>query len=57
LSLDFSYSTNGKEIYEINLKTGEEKLVDNFLSPEEMWKKIYPDGTMDEKTQNWIKTF
>ncbi len=43
LGLDYTYSTNGKEIYQICMRTGEEKLVDNFLSPTELWNKVYSD--------------
>ncbi len=43
LNLDYTYSTNGKEIYQICIKTGEEKLVDNFLSPDELWNEVYSD--------------
>jgi len=43
LNLDYSYSTNGKEIYQICMKTGEEKLVDNFLTPEELWNAVYSE--------------
>ncbi len=43
LKLDYTYSTNGKEIYQICMKTGEEKPVDNFLSPDELWNAVYRD--------------
>lgn len=43
LNLDYTYSTNGKEIYQICLKTGEEKLVNDFLSPQALWDKTYSD--------------
>ena len=43
LNLDYTYSTNGKEIYQICMKTGEEKLVDDFLTPDELWNEIYSD--------------
>ena len=43
LGLDYTYATNGKEIYQICMKTGEEKLVDRFLSPEELWNEVYSD--------------
>ena len=43
LNLDYTYSTNGKEIYQICMKTGEEKLVDKFLSPDELWNETYSD--------------
>ncbi len=43
LKLDYTYSTNGKEIYQICMKTGEEKLVDNYLTPDEVWDEVYSD--------------
>ncbi|MCK5154534.1 MAG: DEAD/DEAH box helicase family protein, partial [Spirochaetales bacterium] len=43
LNLDTTYSTNGKEIYQICMKTGKEDLVSNFLSPEVLWNKTYTD--------------
>ena len=41
LHIDYTYSTNGKEIYEICLSTGKEKIVDNFPTPEELWNKTF----------------
>jgi type I restriction enzyme R subunit len=41
LKLDTTYSTNGKEIYSVCMKTGEEGLVANFLTPEELWNKTF----------------
>jgi type I restriction enzyme R subunit len=41
LTLETTYSTNGKEIYSICMKTGFEGLVDNYLSPEELWNKTF----------------
>ena len=43
LNLDYTYATNGKDIYQICMKTGEEKLVDNFLTPDELWDETYGD--------------
>ncbi|MFT5660209.1 MAG: type I restriction enzyme R subunit [Sulfurimonas sp.] len=43
LNLEATYSTNGKEIYSICLKSGEESLVENFLTPEELWEKTYSE--------------
>lgn len=43
LQLDYTYSTNGKEIYQICMKTGEEKLVDNYLTPVELWNEVYDE--------------
>jgi type I restriction enzyme R subunit len=41
LTLETTYSTNGKEIYSICMKTGAEGLVNNYLSPEELWHKTF----------------
>ena len=41
LSLETTYSTNGKEIYSICMKTGAEGLVDTYLTPEELWDKTF----------------
>jgi type I restriction enzyme, R subunit len=41
LGLETSYSTNGKEIYSICMKTGVEGLVADYLSPEQLWNKTF----------------
>ncbi|PWA09503.1 EcoAI/FtnUII family type I restriction enzme subunit R [Flavobacterium laiguense] len=41
LKLETTYSSNGKEIYSICMKTGVEGLVDNYLSPDELWNKTF----------------
>jgi type I restriction enzyme R subunit len=41
LKLETAYSTNGREIYSICMKTGAEGLVDNYLTPEELWHKTF----------------
>ncbi len=43
LQIAFSYSTNGHEIYEINMKTGGEGPVITFPTPDELWDKIYSE--------------
>ncbi len=43
LNLDYTYSANGKEIYQINIKTGEEKLITHFPSPDELWHSVYSE--------------
>jgi type I restriction enzyme R subunit len=43
LQIEYTYSTNGKEIYEISMKTGKEEYVDRFPSPEELWNRVYSD--------------
>jgi len=42
LQLDTTYSTNGKEIYHICMKTGTEGIVNAFHTPQELWDKTYP---------------
>jgi len=51
LHIDYTFSTNGKEIYQISMKTGEEKLVDKFPTPEELWNKVYSDQN------EWMEKF
>ncbi len=41
LNLETAFSTNGKEIYQICMKTGEEGLVERFPTPEELWIKTF----------------
>ena len=43
LHIDYTYSSNGKEIYEICISTGKEKLIDRFPTPEELWNKTFSD--------------
>jgi len=43
LQLETTYSSNGKEIYQICMKTGEEGLVTDFLSPEQLWDKTFAE--------------
>jgi type I restriction enzyme, R subunit len=43
LTLETTYSTNGKEIYSICLKTGAEALIDNYLTPDELWNKTFAE--------------
>ncbi|KKP78032.1 MAG: EcoEI R domain protein [Candidatus Moranbacteria bacterium GW2011_GWF2_35_39] len=43
LEIDYTYSTNGKEIYEMSLANGEEKSVIDFPTPDELWNKTFSD--------------
>jgi type I restriction enzyme R subunit len=51
LQLETTYSSNGKSIYQICMKSGEEGLVTDFLSPEQLW-----DRTFSEQN-NWREQF
>jgi len=43
LNTPFAYSSNGNEIYEINMKTGEEKDVACFPTPDELWHLVFAE--------------
>ena len=43
LQLETTFSTNGKEIYSICMKTGREELIQRFPTPEELWNKTFSD--------------
>lgn len=43
LKLETTYSSNGKAIYQICMKTGEEGLVTDFLSPDQLWDKTFAE--------------
>ena len=46
LKIRFTYATNGDSIYQIDMETGEEGEVDDYLSPEEIWQRTF--GDVDE---------
>jgi len=43
LQIDYTYATNGKEIYQISMKTGDEGNIDRFPTPDELWNKTFSD--------------
>lgn len=51
LKVETTYSTNGKAIYQICMKTGKEGLVNDFLSPEQLWHKTFA------KQNDWREKF
>lgn len=60
LQCRFAYATNGHEIYQIDRVTGEEKQVERYLSPEEMWAAVFngDDGVAEpEFTRSWRERF
>jgi len=51
MRLDTTYASNGKEIYQICMKTGKEGSISSFPSPDELWAKTFA-------TQNqWLDKF
>jgi type I restriction enzyme, R subunit len=58
LQLETTYSTNGNAIYQICMKSGEEGLVADFLSPDQLWNKTFPTTSTDEDdTMEWREKF
>ena len=45
LNIRFTYATNGNEIYEMDMQTGEERFIKQFPTPEELWQKTYSNLT------------
>ncbi len=43
MKLETSFSCNGKEIYQICLKSGKEGLANKFPTPEELWNKTFSE--------------
>ena len=41
LQCPVGYATNGREIYQIDMVTGKEGLVEHFLSPDELWQLAF----------------
>ena len=41
MRIETTYSTNGREIYSICMKTGAEGIVEEYLSPEALWNKTF----------------
>jgi type I restriction enzyme R subunit len=58
LKLATTYSSNGKQIYQICMETGLEGLVDDFLTPDQLWEKTFPVSILDEDySEDWRETF
>ena len=43
LHIDYTYATNGREIYEMSMETGKEGNIFNFPTPDELWNKTFSD--------------
>jgi type I restriction enzyme R subunit len=50
------YATNGHDIYQLDMQTGKEELVQRFLSPIELWQLIHADAVPDFTTY-WREAF
>ena len=45
LQLAYTFSTNGNEIYQICMATGEEKLISDYPTPQELWDKTFANNS------------
>ena len=43
LGIKYTYSTNGKKIYQICMETGKEEYVEKYPTPEELWNYTFSD--------------
>lgn len=43
LHIDYAYSTNGREIYQISMRSGHEGEIKAFPTPDELWNKTFSD--------------
>ena len=66
VTLETTYSTNGREIYQISMKqvdgqwiSSNEGLVSDFLSPEQLWNKTFPKTNEHgaELVEEWREKF
>jgi type I restriction enzyme R subunit len=46
LSLQMTYATNGREIYQIDMLSGVEELVSRYPSPDELWNIIFEEQNL-----------
>jgi len=51
LQIDYTYATNGKDIYEMSLKSGHEGEISDYPTPDELWSKTFSDQN------EWKDTF
>ena len=55
LHIDYTYASNGKELYQISMKSGQEGVIEKFPTPNELWNKTY---FKEDKQQNeWKEKF
>ncbi|RBP50766.1 EcoAI/FtnUII family type I restriction enzme subunit R [Arenicella xantha] len=60
LQCRIAYATNGHDIYQIDILTGQESLVDDYLTPEQLWTLTFSpeDGTpKPDFTSGWRERF
>ena len=56
LQCRIAYATNGHDIYQIDMLTGDESLVDNYMTPEQLWALTF--GSVEpDFASTWRKRF
>lgn len=43
LQIEYTFATNGREIYEMNMRTGKEWYLERFPTPDELWSAAFGD--------------
>jgi len=56
LQIDYTFATNGKDIYEINLNSGIERSINSFPTPDELWNATFSDQNEWKDKFNSIPT-
>jgi len=56
LDLEFAYSTNGHSIVEYDYLTGQEKQLDSFPKPDELWARLKAGQPLDNETAERLLT-
>ena len=54
MQLETTYATNGREIYNICMKTGVEGLVGDYLTPDQLWDKTFSSQNQWRDTFNEV---
>ena len=54
LNIQYTYSTNGLEIYQINMDSGEEGDVSKFPTPDELWRMTFPEEDLQRDSFNSV---
>ena len=58
LKIRFTYATNGKKIYQIDMETGKEGDVDTYPTPEELWEMTYgSEKALTPNVTDWREKF
>ena len=55
LQTPFAYATNGRGIYRVDMRTGEEGHADRYPTPDELWEAAY--GEREARERGWLERF